>query len=362
MCSRASAPRLVHVYRRQMLCGVGALVVASACRKEPSREGVLSALVDEVLAFDLAEVEQRSRDLARAARRLAAAPAAPELTSLRATWRRAALAWKRASAFRAGPLLTSEALARATYWPTRSAAIRDLLEAGASLSASLVAELGADVKGLYALEYLLFDQDGEAPAWERLSGAGGVRARELVCLYADGICAHGESARRLLGSGEQSYAGVLSRGGQESLNRIVSLLAESVENLVVARLTLVLWLASLRRLRSVDVEGGPGRISHELGLALLLGTQQLYLGGSGGGLGELVARAAPQIHQHLSQAFERSIAALRALAAPIESVAVTRRERVEAALGAAKALEMTLKNDLSSALGVTLTFTSFDAD
>jgi predicted lipoprotein len=319
---------------------------------------VLRGLVDELVAVDLLEVERRSRDLVRAARRLANTPSLPELTALRAAWRRAALAWKRASAFRAGPLLTSEALSRASYWPARSAAIRDVLAGERAPSAPFVAELGADVKGLYALEYLLFDHSGEPAASERLLGAGPARA--LACAYADEVCALGEGAHRSLSS--SGFAHEFASSGQQGLNRLVSLLAESIENLLAARFTLILWLASLERLRPGDVEGGPSRTSHELALELLLASQHLYLGGVSGGLSELVRRAAPAMEAQITRTFVGAVVALQKLAGPLEAVVQQERSRVEGALRAVKALESALKNDLPSALGVTLAFTALDAD
>lgn len=354
--------RLIALSRRQFLSALGALYATGACRPAPRRDSVLFALVNEVVAVDLLEVERRSRDLARAARRLLDAPAEAELVALRAAWRRAALAWKRASAFREGPLLSSGALARAAYWPTRSAAICEVLRAERAPSAALVAELGADVKGLYALEYLLFDPKSALLPWQRLSGSGGARTRELVCHYAEDVCALAEQALRLLGRGGGSFAISFSRTGQQGLTKLVTVLADAVENLVVARLTLVLWLESMQRLRAVDVEGGPAGISHELALALLLGSQRIYAGARGGGLADLVEHAAPQIHARVKRAFEGSIAALRGFAAPIESVAQRERGRVESALRTAKDLELTLKTELPSALGLTLAFSSLDAD
>jgi predicted lipoprotein len=97
-------------------------------------------------------------------------------------------------------------------------------------------------------------------------------------------------------------------------------------------------------------------------LALLLGSQRLYLGGGSAGLSELVERAAPGIHRRLVEVFAAAVAALRGLTAPIEAVALSDRKRVEVALRALKALEATLKNDLPSSLGVTLAFTALDAD
>jgi predicted lipoprotein len=340
----------------------GALLASGGCRRLRSRDSILAALVAEVVAPDLLEVERRSADLVRAAQRLQAAPAEPELLALRACWRRAALAWKRAAAFRGGPWWSGEALLRATYWPARSSAIRELLRAERSPGAALLAELGADVKGLYALEYLLFDQDGEPAAWQRLSGSSGVRARELVFAYAEDLCARAADARAALRRAAPSAAATTALSGPEGLAKVVALLAENIEGSLVARLQVWLWLSSLQRLRTVDIEGGASRSSPALMQAVLLGSQRLYLGGAGGGLADLVERAAPAVHLRVANAFEAANGAFRGLPAPLESAAPVERTRVELALRATKALETALKTELPSALGVTLTFSSIDAD
>lgn len=282
--------------------------------------------------------------------------------ALRACWRRAALSWKRASAFRDGPWWTGEPLLRATYWPARGAAIRELLRAERKPSETVLAELGADVKGLYALEYVLFDQDGEPAAWQRLSGGSGMRARELVLSYAEDLSALAAAARAVLERGAAGAATPLASSGPERLAKLVALLAANVENSLVARLQLWLWLTRLQRVRAVDIEGGPSRSSPALMLALLQGSQRLYLGAAGGGLADLVDRAAPAVHARVASEFEATASALRTLPAPLETPPAVERARVESALAAAKSLETALKTELPSALGVTLVFSSIDAD
>ncbi|MFZ5893597.1 MAG: imelysin family protein [Myxococcota bacterium] len=344
--------------RRQFLSAGSALFLAPACTRVPSREAVLATLVDEVVVSDLDEVERRGRDLVLAARRLEQAPALPELMALRAAWRRAALAWRRAAAFRAGPLLDSQALTRVLYWPPRRGAIAEALTSTRDVDASFVAELGADVKGLYALEYCLFDS-AEGSAWAKLGG-GSAHARRLVSLYAEDVCAHAEAAKRALA--QAGYVKAFTRAGQDSINLLVSLLAENVERFAVARLNVVLWLASMQRLGPLDVEGGPSGSSHELLLALLLGCQRLYAGSVVANLSDLVRGSAERIDAHVTELFARVVAELRALRAPVESVALSQRNRVEAVTSSLRALESALKSELPTALGVTLTFASLDAD
>ena len=61
-------------------------------------------------------------------------------------------------------------------------------------------------------------------------------------------------------------------------------------------------------------------------------------------------------------AFADARRALHALAAPVEIAVLDHRPDVEHAAGATKALELNLKVDLASALGVTLTFAGGDGD
>ena len=76
----------------------------------------------------------------------------------------------------------------------------------------------------------------------------------------------------------------------------------------------------------------------------------------------LPERSAPQVHAHLQRLFASAISELRALAAPLETVAIRRPNQLEAALRTVKTLELALKEELPTALGVTLSFTSLDAD
>jgi predicted lipoprotein len=64
----------------------------------------------------------------------------------------------------------------------------------------------------------------------------------------------------------------------------------------------------------------------------------------------------------VSQRYTEALAAVRALEAPLERVVTTDRATLAAAAQATKALELALKVDLASALGVTITFQTGDGD
>ena len=71
--------------------------------------------------------------------------------------------------------------------------------------------------------------------------------------------------------------------------------------------------------------------------------------------------ASPRIHARIESLFASALGLLRALPS-IEQAARTRRTELEGAVAALQALERALKNELPSALGVTLSFAAMDAD
>jgi predicted lipoprotein len=363
----ASSSSIERVPRRGFLARIGGLLLISfggtpACRRPPRREEVLDALVREVMAPELDRVVRASADLTGAAARLAEAPGARELEQARVAWKRAALSWKRVSVYRDGPLTDTSALVRAAYWPARREGIDEILRGSPAIDPAFLDRQGADLKGLYGLEYLLFDPEGGEGALARFSGEQGRRSRDYVRACAGEVRALGERAAQGFGLGGADYARALSHAPQEGINRVVSQMIQSIEGYVTQRLALVLWLGSLKRLRRVDVEGGPGRISTDIAVALLESSERLYSGSKTGGLASLARHTAPKIHERVQGAFGTAISTAKGLGGPLEDVVESHRHKVEMLMASIKALEIALKSDLASALGVTLDFASGDAD
>jgi predicted lipoprotein len=115
--------------------------------------------------------------------------------------------------------------------------------------------------------------------------------------------------------------------------------------------------------RASDVQGAPSGVSTALVLAQLTATEALYLGREGDhGLAALVRPVAPTIDERVRSRFRAAKQALTRLGAPLERAVAADRAQVLTAFRALKELELALKVDLASALGVTLTFTGGDGD
>jgi uncharacterized protein len=336
---------------------VGATIL-SGCHRPPKKEQVIRSLVDNVLASGVRGALSASRDLQAAMSHLASEPSAQTADQARAAWIGAAVRWKRANAFRDQQLIASSELVRAAFWPPRPRAIEDLVRSDAPLTDDDVDKLGADVRSLYAMEYLLFADRSGSPF--RIDAPDSGRVRQLLVAFAGNVSRRAQSVDRELAG--NPLAARLAGEGQDAINRLVGLTVGNVEHFVANRLATIIWIASTKRSRPIDVEGGPSATSHKLAAALLEVTAHIYDGEQGPGLGALVAAVAPQVHERVQGAFAAAVASIQSINEPLENVALTDRSKIDALLAKCKTLETALRSDLASALGVTLTFTSADAD
>jgi predicted lipoprotein len=338
----------------------GALAVAGCERRAPTRDEALRELVLDGVVADTDEVNAASERLGRDLWTLEATPSIAALDAARASFRRALLAWRRAACFGAGPLVETSALVRAAFWPVRTVALEQVLSGSGALDDRFVAELGVDLKGLYALEYLLFPP-GSAQVAGGLAAAGATRRRRLATLLARSVATHAVRVKHALGDGE-AYAERFASGGQASLSQVVERLVMSVEHVASQRFALVLELEKNGMLKPGLVEGAPSGTSQALACTELVAAERLYRGRAGRGLEALAGVTAPAVRARVDERFARALAAARAVGAPLEVAARTSRAALAAAATAAKELELALKVDLTSALGVTITFSATDGD
>jgi predicted lipoprotein len=301
-----------------------------------------------------------SAALEKAASELAAQPSPEALVVCRERWCSALLDWKRLYCFRSGPFVETSALYRAAFWPLRAQGLARTLSGTAPIDDLSLDRLGVDQKGLYALEYLLFGAEGGQDVLPLLSGPSNARPRELVVAAARGVNKLARLGADKLGDGK-GYAVAFAAGGQDNLNRVVNQMLETVES-NYEHLARVLGLAASGMLRSVEVEGWPSGQSHQIARTIFDQTGRLYARPGRPGLSELVRAKSAPMDDHLRAALAKMQEAAAALDAPLEQLVRRDRARLEAAAKAAKALEVALKVDLASALGVTLTFTSGDGD
>ena len=89
-----------------------------------------------------------------------------------------------------------------------------------TLAVPRVQQLGVDARGLYALEYLLFEENSAA-AMRLANDARGARVRAYAVELSANISGYAERIQRSLGDG-QSYATSFAKAGKLSVDTLVS--------------------------------------------------------------------------------------------------------------------------------------------
>ena len=344
--------------RHAMLAGTAS--VFPGCRRAGAKEEVLRALVERVVVPNTADVAKTSRRLAVDLARLVAEPSLASLRASREQWQRALSSWKRADVFRSGPIMDTNCLLRAMFWPVRTGAIDALLQGSASIDDASIDAMGVDRRGLFALEYLLYPAQAEDRILAGFVGPGGERRARFASALASNVSLHADQAARSLGDGKE-YARKFAERGQDSLSLVVGQLVHTVENVSATRLARISSLAKRGLLQATEVEGGVARVSQEIALTYLRGAEQLYLGVDHG-LRQLVSALSGAVDDQIRSTFSQAIAAVSNLGLPLEEVAKQDPGALDAAAGVVKKLERGLKTDLASTLGVTMTFSSLDGD
>jgi predicted lipoprotein len=351
--------------KRAALCALIALTLFTECA-ERRRKSTLKELVTDVAGPAYRELAASSARLADAANALGAAPTETALEAARARWREALVAWKTTFSFRQGRLVALAPHFHAAYWPIEGKKLEAIVADTKPIDAAFVHDLGISAKGMFALERLLFgvpprkDVPAGAPPLEALSDEGaGARRRALVKALAADVAATARAASDVANDG--AFAGEIAAEGQVALNRLVNDLVAVTENAVNDRLTFSVGAVESGVIAWTPYEGDASGTSGTMAAALLHGVANLY-GDGARGVGRLVHATAPAAAGAVDAALKRTLESVDALGPSLPEAVRRDRASAQRAAAAGRALEVALKTNVASALGVTLTFTAGDGD
>lgn len=339
--------------------GASALAGLSACDTPLTREDMLSSLVLDLAVPDVQALEVESERLYGELLRLTEQPGLEQLTRAKQQWQRALLCFRDIQVLRTEPVVRTNALLRAVFWPINATAIDAVLSDSRAIDARLVEDLGVQAKGMFALEHLLFARL-PAELIKELSLPEGERLRLLLRALAADVLRYAKAARLALGDGK-TFAATLAKTGQDGLNELVNSLITSLEN-VVMRLQLVADRHALGTLKLADVEGGLSESSQPLVLMSLSTCQRAYLGARGRGISALVRNMSPSVNVHMESLFAEAVSGVRELGPSLERAAVRTPARLKRAIELVRNVEVAFRSEVSGVLGVTLNLISGDGD
>lgn len=345
---------------------------ASAAAPAVTNAAMLRDMVRYVIGPDYQELAAKSQALTAAIQHLANAPTVESLAKTRADWLAAMLAARQIQWLQTGPIADREYLATFYYSKVLPYRIEDVLNSSGPLDAAYLAELGAAAKGLFALEYLLFESRTESSAKDTpppvpnpkdFFGTNVQRRCQFLLAIANDVQKKADQvAADWAGTNRLAAAGVFATGGPATLSLLVNALARNLESIAEERLNLALQLPAPVMRQLHRIEGAHSSTSVPQLLGMLRGVHKIYRGGEGLGLDDSLRELNPALVGKVESQFQTAIAALEAIDAPLEVAVTDRKEFVQRAYEAVRDLEMLFKVDVASALGVTIIFKSDDGD
>jgi predicted lipoprotein len=333
-----------------------------------TRERMLENLGSNVLASGWVEISARCQELTNSLQQLVDAPNQQTLDAARAAWIGAAQASARMRSFQSGPIADRDWTSTFNYWKVLPDRIQGVLQSSTNtVDQAFLDNLGCETKGLFALECLLFQpastNQNVPPLLSVLTGQNRERTRSYLLAIGREVAnqatviAHDWNS--LDASGAQAK---FVKGGQQSVNLLVNQLAICIEDVSGNHLHFVLVLPNPISRQLYRVERSRSGSSLEGVVATLEGAQRLFQGAGGLGLRDAVKQVSPALEQRIADQFDTTLGCVRSLGAPLEQVVVKNRPALENAYEKTRALEVLIKVDVVSALGVTLTFSSNDGD
>jgi uncharacterized protein len=354
----------------------GGGTVATLEQDAPDRGEVLAGIADDVIVPRLEDLATATAALSSSATELCAASGGSTGLTMETTaaWNAAFEAWKRTEAFRFGPAKDLHSIATIAY-PIDPAKIDELFAPGGTalpISAEAVADLGADVRGLNAIEQVLYSvPDGVAITPEQCAYVAAaaadvqVGAEELRDAWTVGV------------DGEEPFVEQFREPGGDSMFADEQDVVNALVNGSIAALTtiddMVLGVASGATSGTPEplvADPGPaGRASVDVldmldSVTAVYGTSEGADGGSGG-LSVLVAAQSLSNDRRLLETFADATAAAGALPSPLATVDpadTAAVARVQDAYDQVADARVLMRTTVASLLGVTVGFSDSDGD
>ncbi len=367
--------------RKKLIRALPGALLLTACAVTPiTREPfdytqLYKDLADHVIMPNLGQLNENSKELAHSLEELCSAPEASTLSIAREDWKQTQAILKRLEPFNIGPYMTEQFEAMIDFWPARPQTIEEEIAAEENFSPESLSSLGVSLRGLPAIEYMLFSPSESSEALELLTGPEGSTRCSL--LVAQGIDLQnntenlqkswstegGNYYSKFIHAGENSEAFPMA---QDLIDKLINQLSNFCEYAKDNKLGAPLGLKSGGLARPELVESPFSQESISNLINNVAGIQAIFSGeteyGNGMGLYSLIVYHDPSTAEKLKEQLENARLALLAIQIPLDEAVLDVPVKVENAYNAIRDLRDTLKVTVSAQLGVVTVFSDNDGD
>ena len=295
-------------------------------------------------------------------------PTADNLTALQNSFIAVYKQWQSVSMFGFGPALDANLGANTNTYPV------DLTQINANISSgiynpALLANYAA--KGLPAFDYLLFGTGADNTAILTQFTTDSKAANRKTYLAALSVELKTNATTVLNawnGSYKNTFLSATGIDGSSSASHLANQLIQDYENLKNYEIGIPAGIQSMGTTFPTKVQAYYSKISLQLSLLHLKATQNVYTGGSGLGLDDyLISLNAKttgnaSLNDAIQAQFSTAAVKLQTLTDPLSASIISNPTAVTATYTELQKLVPLLKNDMTSAIGIAISFGDNDGD
>jgi putative iron-regulated protein len=341
------------------ILAISAAFSFNSCKKEDpqpipvdsfsSRQLILSDIATNVISATYKDVSEKGIALKSNIDALVFSASDENLNACRTDWKALKSAWSQTEAFAYGPVITDEISAKINTWPLNKTGVDSILASSVVFSDSYLDGLPGNLKGLQAIEYILFGADGN-----KLASA--LTQRELLFLNAlvfknqiliNALATNWKTDSSVGYFKPFVYAGDGS-GIYSSQIIVYELIADTLINVlnrIVGNETTVPFNLTNQTLEAIPYSTNTIKTFRDN----IQGIKNIYIGSyliDGKGLEEFVNIYNTTLNAKIKQQLDEALAALSAITDPFGVAITTQAPQIQTAITKINALKISLKDEM----------------
>ena len=332
-------------------------------------KAILDNITKEVILPAFEDFAGRADSLLEATKVFAGKPGEASLEQVRRQWQNAALSWKVAGTYSFGPIDDHFLSGAIDYPGVHYPNIEKSISTGTVIDDSYIESRGSSLKGLKAIEYLLYkNASGDSVVRDFASSQ---KRREYLAALASNLAAQARKVLEAWKGTDAPFAAAFARADgrdiKSSLGILVNKCVSQVNLIKDERLAVPLGMRNGGSPDPASVEGRLSGTSLALVRSEIAGVQKCFGNEKVAGLYALLDQLnAMHGDKPLSQAIAGQFAEVDksagAISLPLDAAITQETEKVKDFYNSLKKLQVLIGVDVVNQLGIILTFSDNDGD
>lgn len=333
------------------------------------RKAILNSITNEVILPAFEDFADQAGSLQETVKAFAGKPDSASLEQARLQWKNTALSWKVAGTYSFGPIDDHFLSGAIDYPGVHYPNIEKSISSGAVIDDAYIVSRGSSLKGLKAIEYLLY-KDADAKAVIR-DFASSPERREYLSALAFNLASQAGKVLEAWKGTDAPFAATFGnadgRDIKSSLSILVNKCVTQVNLIKDERLAVPLGMRNGGNPDPASIEGKLSGTSLALIRSEIAGVQKCFGNGKAAGLYALLDQLNAMhgdklLSQVIAGQFAEVDRAAASISLPLDTAITQETEKVRGFYDSLKKLQVLIGTDVVNQLGLILTFSDNDGD